>query len=41
MIGRTRPLITKVYPGHGPATDIGTEKKGNEEVSATSVNIKN
>jgi hydroxyacylglutathione hydrolase len=35
------PDETKVYPGHGPATDIGTEKKGNEEVSATSVNIKN
>ena len=32
---------TKVYPGHGPATDIGTEKRENEEVSATSVNIKN
>jgi len=35
------PDSTKVYPGHGPATDIGTEKKGNEEVSATSVKIKN
>jgi len=35
------PDETKVYPGHGPSTDIGTEKKGNEEVSATSVNIKN
>lgn len=35
------PDGTKVYPGHGPSTDIGTEKKGNEEVSATSINIKN
>ena len=35
------PDETKVYPGHGPSTDIGTEKKGNEEVSATSINIKN
>jgi len=35
------PDETKVYPGHGPATDIGAEKKGNEEVSATSINIKN
>lgn len=31
------PDETKVYPGHAPATDIGTEKKGNEEVSAISV----
>ena len=35
------PDGTKVYPGHGPSTDIGAEKKGNEEVSATSVNLKN
>jgi len=35
------PDETKVYPGHGPSTDIGTEKKGNEEVSMTSVNLKN
>jgi hydroxyacylglutathione hydrolase len=35
------PDETKVYPGHGPSTDIGTEKKGNEEVSAFSVHIKN
>jgi len=35
------PDETRVYPGHGPSTDIGTEKKGNEEVSATSVNLKN
>ena len=35
------PDETKVYPGHGPSTDIGTEKRANEEVSALSVNIKN
>ena len=35
------PDETRVYPGHGPATDVGTEKKANEEVSATSVNVKN
>lgn len=35
------PDETKVYPGHGPSTDIGTEKKENQEVSATSVNLKN
>ncbi|MCJ7587019.1 MAG: MBL fold metallo-hydrolase [Candidatus Aminicenantes bacterium] len=35
------PDETKVYPGHGPSTDIGTEKKSNEEVTAISVTIKN
>jgi hydroxyacylglutathione hydrolase len=35
------PDGTKVYPGHGPSTTIGAEKKGNEEVSADAVHIKN
>lgn len=35
------PDGTKVYPGHGPSTDIGIEKRGNEEVTAISVTIKN
>jgi glyoxylase-like metal-dependent hydrolase (beta-lactamase superfamily II) len=32
---------TKVYPGHGEFTDIGTEKKGNQEVSEKNVNLQN
>ena len=32
---------TKVYPGHGRFTDIGTEKKENEEVSLNTVHLKN
>jgi glyoxylase-like metal-dependent hydrolase (beta-lactamase superfamily II) len=32
---------TKVYPGHGEFTDIGSEKEKNEEVTADAANIKN
>jgi glyoxylase-like metal-dependent hydrolase (beta-lactamase superfamily II) len=35
------PDETKVYPGHGQFTDIGTEKIENEEVTLTKVNIQN
>ena len=28
-------MITKVYPGHGPATTIGTERKGNPFLNGT------
>jgi hydroxyacylglutathione hydrolase len=35
------PDKTRVYPGHGEFTDIGTEKLQNEEVSAGSIRIKN
>ena len=33
------PDETKVYPGHGQFTFIGTEKKENEEVTIDSVNL--
>jgi glyoxylase-like metal-dependent hydrolase (beta-lactamase superfamily II) len=35
------PDETKVYPGHDRFTDIGTEKKENEEVSVKTINIQN
>ncbi len=35
------PDATKVYPGHGEFTDIGTEKTENEEVTADAVTIRN
>jgi glyoxylase-like metal-dependent hydrolase (beta-lactamase superfamily II) len=35
------PDETKVYPGHGQFTDIGTEKTDNEEVTLNEINIKN
>jgi hydroxyacylglutathione hydrolase len=35
------PDSTKVYPGHGPFTDIGTEKVENGEVTLTEVNLQN
>jgi glyoxylase-like metal-dependent hydrolase (beta-lactamase superfamily II) len=35
------PDTTKVYPGHGEFTDIGTEKTENEEVRIDGVSIKN
>lgn len=35
------PDMTKIYPGHGEFTDIGTEKKENEEVRLDAVTIKN
>jgi glyoxylase-like metal-dependent hydrolase (beta-lactamase superfamily II) len=38
---RELPDETKVYPGHGQFTDIGTEKTENEEVTLTKVNIQN
>ena len=33
------PDETKVYPGHGPSTDIGSEKRENEELPLESVNL--
>ena len=33
------PDETKVYPGHGQFTDIGTEKKENKKISLNTVNI--
>jgi hydroxyacylglutathione hydrolase len=35
------PDATKVYPGHGGFTDIGTEKTENEEITIDAVTIKN
>jgi glyoxylase-like metal-dependent hydrolase (beta-lactamase superfamily II) len=35
------PDTTKVYPGHGEFTDIGTEKMENEEVTVDAMTIKN
>jgi len=35
------PDGTKVYPGHGQFTNIGTEKKENEEVTINEVNLQN
>jgi len=35
------PDSTKVYPGHGEFTDIGTEKRENEEITADAVTIRN
>ena len=35
------PDETKVYPGHGQFTDIGSEKIKNEEVTLARVNIQN
>jgi glyoxylase-like metal-dependent hydrolase (beta-lactamase superfamily II) len=31
----TLPDTTKVYPGHGPATTIGVERKGNPFINGT------
>ena len=38
---RELPDATKVYPGHGEFTDIGSEKLKNEEVTIDAVHIKN
>ena len=35
------PDSTKVYPGHGEFTDIGSEKTQNEEVTVNAVTIQN
>lgn len=35
------PDETKVYPGHGRFTDIGSEKEENERVTVESINIQN
>lgn len=35
------PDETKVYPGHGEFTDIGSEKRENEEVTLDAANVKN
>jgi len=33
----TLPDTTKVYPGHGPATTIGIERKGNPFINGTAL----
>ena len=38
---RELPKTTKVYPGHGGYTDIGLEKRNNEEVSEKVISVKN
>jgi len=38
---RELPANTKVYPGHGEFTDIGSEKQYNEEVTVDAATIKN
>jgi len=35
------PDATKVYPGHGEFTDIGSEKQENEEVTVADANVEN
>jgi glyoxylase-like metal-dependent hydrolase (beta-lactamase superfamily II) len=35
------PDTTKVYPGHGEFTNIGSEKQKNKEVTVDEVAIKN
>ncbi len=35
------PDTTRVYPGHGEFTDIGSEKRENEEVTIDAVTVKN
>jgi glyoxylase-like metal-dependent hydrolase (beta-lactamase superfamily II) len=35
------PDETKVYPGHGQFTDIGSEKIENEEITINEVNLQN
>jgi glyoxylase-like metal-dependent hydrolase (beta-lactamase superfamily II) len=38
---RELPETTKVYPGHGDYTDIGSEKRSNKEVSEEVISVKN
>ncbi len=35
------PDSTKVYPGHGESTDVGSEKRENEEVTVGSAAVQN